>query len=515
MAAVALQDTTLQQLEKIIEVVGQKSVALVEGIKTSVAPKLNETIAQVIDDFKSGGLVKQNKAIEMLMEQMKKLGLSVDDLTKNFQDVKEIPAGLKSLQDAMRFREKSAVEAEEKVQELRKAGVIAEIEVINGESKVNILSQKEVIQEQKQLVQDRKELQKLEKDVSTMRENLVKVEGEERAKAENDILDKSKEINEERERIQKKEEALQGNNNDIRSPGRAVPTEGLGGNLVMQLDAIVDSIKAPFIEIGELAKGIGKTFINFGKAFKTPIKSLKLFGIGLLSTIVAFLPIIAIVLAVVAALTIILFKFAAIKEGVGRFIDYLGKLPAFLKEKWDAFTAYIGGLRQSLVDKWDQFTAYISEMGEYVKGIGPRILDSIKSAFSKMGDYIKDIFKGMYNAIARSKLGKILGMKPVALSSEVASDSQGGDESAQGVVASVDGKVTEEKSSDLAAMSDTSDKNLLLEEKAGTGNTNVITVQQNQPVNNTQNVGSTGMVTQNNGANPDKGSTYEKLGEFA
>ena len=46
---------------------------------------------------------------------------------------------------------------------------------------------------------------------------LVKVEGEERAKAENDILDKSKEINEERERIQKKEEALQGNNNDIRS----------------------------------------------------------------------------------------------------------------------------------------------------------------------------------------------------------------------------------------------------------------------------------------------------------
>ena len=36
MANVALQDTTLQQLEKIIEVVGQKSVSLVEGIKTSV-----------------------------------------------------------------------------------------------------------------------------------------------------------------------------------------------------------------------------------------------------------------------------------------------------------------------------------------------------------------------------------------------------------------------------------------------------------------------------------------------
>ena len=97
MAAVALQDTTLQQLEKIIEVVGQKSVSLVEGIKTSVAPKLNETIAQVIDDFKSGGLVKQKTAIEMLMEQMKKLGLSVDDLSKSFKGVEEVPAGLKSL----------------------------------------------------------------------------------------------------------------------------------------------------------------------------------------------------------------------------------------------------------------------------------------------------------------------------------------------------------------------------------------------------------------------------------
>ena len=225
MAAVALQDTTLQQLEKIIEVVGQKSVSLVEGIKTSVAPKLNETIAQVIDDFKSGGLVKQNKAIEMLMDQMKRLGLSVDDLSKSFKGVEEVPAGLKSLQDAMRFREKSAEEAEKKVQELRKAGVIAEIEVIAGESKVNILSQKEVIQEQKQLVQDRKELQKSEKEISTMRENLVKVEGEERAKAENDILDKSKEINEERERIQKKEEALQGNkqkdNHSPPKPSRA------------------------------------------------------------------------------------------------------------------------------------------------------------------------------------------------------------------------------------------------------------------------------------------------------
>ncbi len=49
MAAVALQNTTVEQLNKIIEVVGQKSFNLVQGIKTSVAPQLNKTIADTID----------------------------------------------------------------------------------------------------------------------------------------------------------------------------------------------------------------------------------------------------------------------------------------------------------------------------------------------------------------------------------------------------------------------------------------------------------------------------------
>ena len=300
MAAVVLQETTIQQLEKIIEVVGQKSINLVNGIKTSIAPKLNETIAKVIDDFSSGSMVKQDKAITNLMAQMSKLGLSVDELTRDFKDAKDIPAGLKSLQDAMRFRQKSAVEAEEKVQELRKAGIVAEIKVIAGESKVNILSQKEVIQKQKVINKERLDVQKLEKEVSKDREKLVKLDGNKRKKAEEEIIKKTITINKKKEDLIKREENLQGDPSNVRADaGRGVPTEGLAGNLVMQMEGIVDSIKAPFVELGELAKGIGKTFLNFGKAFKTPIKSLKLFGAGLLTTMLAFLPIIAIVLAVV------------------------------------------------------------------------------------------------------------------------------------------------------------------------------------------------------------------------
>ena len=50
-------------------------------------------------------------------------------------------------------------------------------------------------------------------------------------------------------------------------------------------------------------------------------------------------------------------------------------------------------------------------MSEYVSGIGGRIWDAISGAFSRVGDYIKDIFKGMYNAVANSKIGKLLGME--------------------------------------------------------------------------------------------------------
>ena len=70
----------------------------------------------------------------------------------------------------------------------------------------------------------------------------------------------------------------------------------------------------------------------------------------------------------------------------------------------------------------------------------------------------------MYNAVANSKIGKLL-VEPVALSSEIANNTEAdNDTTTTSPVASVDVKVTEEKSSDLLTMSDTSDKNLLLEE---------------------------------------------------
>ena len=104
MAAVALQNTTVEQLNKIIEVVGQKSFNLVQGIKTSVAPQLNKTIADTIDSFQKGGLKTQNNAINALQDQMRKLGVGVEGFNFWFWKCKRHPEGLKSLQ-AMRFRE--------------------------------------------------------------------------------------------------------------------------------------------------------------------------------------------------------------------------------------------------------------------------------------------------------------------------------------------------------------------------------------------------------------------------
>ena len=163
MAAVALQNTTVEQLNKIIEVVGQKSFNLVQGIKTSVAPQLNKTIADTIDSFQKGGLKTQNKAINALQDQMRKLGVSVEDLTSGFENAKDIPEGLKSLQAAMRFREDSKVKAEKEVETLRKQGISARVEQFGQEFKPVILTQKEVIKQQKVLQKQQETYLKEEK----------------------------------------------------------------------------------------------------------------------------------------------------------------------------------------------------------------------------------------------------------------------------------------------------------------------------------------------------------------
>lgn len=516
MAAVALQNTTVEQLNKIIEVVGQKSFNLVQGIKTSVAPQLNKTIADTIDSFQKGGLKTQNNAINALQDQMRKLGVSVEDLTSGFESAKDIPEGLKSLQAAMRFREDSKVKAEKEVETLRKQGISARVEQFGQEFKPVILTQKEVIKEQKVLQKKQETYLKEEKDLQKEVKALSKITNEkERIKQSVALAEKSRKLEEKKEENLRKQEELQTDQSNVRGAGGQQDLNPMLSGIGMQLEGVVDSIKAPFVEIGELAKGIGKTFISFGKGLLTPIKSLKMFGTAVLTTTLSFLPIILIILAVIAVLAVIMFKFTAIKDGIvkygGMLVDAIMALPKFLKEKWDAFTNYIGSLKDSLVEKWDALTESISNFGS-------KIWNSIKGAFGKVGDYISDIFKGMYNAIANSKLGKILGMKPVALST----DAEGvGTETADGAnVQAADAEKIKEQVNEnsIAGIKDKfeeKDKKVLQDGTIASGNTNVITVQQNQPVNNTQNVGSTGMITQGNGANPDKGSVYEKLSDFA
>tara|TARA_B100000614_G_C14532793_1_gene487208 strand:- start:207 stop:1757 length:1551 start_codon:yes stop_codon:yes gene_type:complete len=516
MASVALQNTTVEQLNKIIEVVGKKSFALVDGIKTAVAPQLNQTIAKTIDDFQKGGLKKQNRAIDDLQAQMRKLGVSVDDLTGQFNSTKDIPAGLKSLQAAMRFREDTKIKAEAEVETLRKQGISARVQQVGQEFKPIILTQKEVVKEQKVLAKEQDKLLKEERTIQKEVKQLSKISNEkERIKESVRLAEKSKALEEKKEENLKKQQELQTDQSGVRGAGGQQDLNPMMSGIGMQLEGIVDSIKSPFVEIGNLAAGIGKTFMSFGKALLTPIKSLKLFGASVLATTLSFLPIILIILAVVVALTVIMFKFQAIKDGVtkygGMLIDYFKNLPKMLKEKWDAFTAYIGGIKDALKEKWDALVDSIASFGD-------RIWSSIKGAFGKVGDYIADIFKGMYNALANSKIGKLFGMEPVALSSDTGSVAPKQDDGANIQNATSDKIKEQQNENSIDATKNkfaTDDKKVLQDGSMAGGNTNIITVQQNNPQTNTQNVGSTGMITQGNGDNPEKGSVYENISKFA
>ena len=61
----------------------------------------------------------------LLQDQMKALGVSVEDLTSGFESAKDIPEVLNLYKPAMRFREDSKVKAEKEVETLRKQGISA------------------------------------------------------------------------------------------------------------------------------------------------------------------------------------------------------------------------------------------------------------------------------------------------------------------------------------------------------------------------------------------------------
>tara|TARA_R100001463_G_scaffold48566_11_gene97838 strand:+ start:2259 stop:3809 length:1551 start_codon:yes stop_codon:yes gene_type:complete len=512
MAATTLTEASQDEIVSIFKAISNKVQGSVEGLVKTTQPKLNKLVAETIDSFRDNPR-QVNKQMNLLADRMKELGFSVDDLTAGI-DEKDLTADMKSLQDAMRTREVKIVEAEKQVESLRKQGIAAMVEQTEDGARAMVMSTKELKIQQDKILEKEKELVKTQLELTKDTKDVVKMQaGPAREAAEKAIAERSANLEKEKEILEQKRIQVTGQGSDEIAGGGGgdlIDPRGMFAGISDTFMGIKDSITGPFVELGEMAARMGKSFMNFGKAMKTPIKSLKLFGASLMLSLVPVLLWAAAILALVALIAVIMFKFKDIKQAVIDAYNYLGevftKFGEYLKEKWDNLVNYFSEMKQGLIDKWDAFKEGISNMVDYVKGLGGRIWDSIKEAFGSIGDYIADIFKRIYNGFV-DKFGKYIGMEKVALSTDKKGAPKEVEETDEVKKAEIESNSTMQK----VAANNKENAQTLKEEGAtqsGKGN-NVGVSQDNRQIVTTNNQES--IFAGSGNRNPDPSSKWEKL----
>ena len=512
MAATTLTEASQDEIVSIFKAISNKVQGSVEGLVKTTQPKLNKLVAETIDSFRDNPR-QVNKQMNLLADRMKELGFSVDDLTAGI-DEKDLTADMKSLQDAMRTREVKIVEAEKQVESLRKQGIAAMVEQTEDGARAMVMSTKELKIQQDKILEKEKELVKTQLELTKDTKDVVKMQaGPAREAAEKAIAERSANLEEEKQLLEQKRIAVTGQGSDEIAGGGGgdlIDPRGMFAGISDTFMGIKDSITGPFVELGEMAARMGKSFMNFGKAMKTPIKSLKLFGASLMLSLVPVLLWAAAILALVALIAVIMFKFKDIKQAVIDAYNYLGevftKFGEYLQEKWNNLVNYFSEMKQGLIDKWDAFKEGISNMVDYVKGLGGRIWDSIKEAFGSIGDYISDIFKRIYNGFV-DKFGKYIGMEKVALSTDKKGAPKEVEETDEVKKAEIESNAKMEK----VAANNKENAQTLKEEGAtqsGKGN-NVGVSQDNRQIVTTNNQES--IFAGSGNRNPDPSSKWEKL----
>lgn len=390
MAATTLTKASEDEILKIFQVVASKAIKSIDSLVKSTQPKLNTLIAETIDAFRSTPKDVE-KVMDKLIARMKDLGMSVDDLTKGMD---KIPKGMQSLQDALRAKEEKRIEVETRVQELRDAGIAAEVK----EGQVSLISKKEMIAKEKEWAETERYIQKenirLLKDSSKLEKLSVdkRTEKEEKIIGERQAL-----VMIEKDMIQQKKDAKGEVSDNVRGGGTSpdlIDPRGMFAPIVDEFMGIKDSIIGPFQQLGEMGMRVGKSLGNFGKAMLTPIKSLKAFGASLMISLVPMLGWALLIIAIVAIITAIIFKFNDIKDKLIEWWDKMGKV---LGEWWQGVKDIGTKIKEWILNIPKMIGEALSDAVEFVGGIGTKIWNALGDALKTAKDFIIDGFFAMIN----------------------------------------------------------------------------------------------------------------------
>lgn len=352
----ALPEQTEQQDSQVVSkavfdlanTISNKVGIAIDGVKQAVIPSIPEMISKITSDIESGSISKFEKAIENLNRKMREFGFDLSTYNKG-------------LADFLQKREENLLKSENEIQQIRKNGIIAEIDKFSGE--INYLSREEIKKRNQQLALTNQNIKNTQDDLDKQRKILQEkrfVSEKTRELAKTEIVKKQEQLKEQeiiRERLletlgDKAEDKKPGIFNRIRggvdragqgfentfggaSDYIPAPILGIISGFTEALTAPFNAIKEFGLQIGEFLKplklvkdlfvGVFKGLRNFAGGLSNAVKGvvvlfkplmagLKRFIASLALAVVSFLPFIAIGVAIVAALGALYF---AVKKIAG------------------------------------------------------------------------------------------------------------------------------------------------------------------------------------------------------
>ena len=312
----------------------------------AVTPSIPEMVGDITEDLRAGPINRFSQGLEKL-----------DKLLQNFGgDIKEYSAELGKFVDQ---REARINKSETTIKELRENNVKAEI---TNMGEINILSKFQIALKEKELAAAneviKKEIKNVEEKTKLVQEENgnTKARRESIVKSQNTIIEKEKERTQLLETLNKtEEEDKRGFFERLGDGIKEYVPEGLSDVGSAFTEGLMTPINA--------VKDLGIMFGSILKFAKNLPKLLKGFAAGLMASLVAMLPYLAIAAAIVIGLI-------ALKKGFDLVVDNLD----VIKQK-------------------------LSDFGDAVMAIPGKISDFFTSVFAKIKNFFIDAINGVIGLI--------------------------------------------------------------------------------------------------------------------
>ena len=309
---------TPQDKGQVQEIVADIATAVFKSAKISldsaakaVIPSVPNMVEEVLDDLKSGSVRTFNLAMDKLDKLVRTLGIDLKKYNKELANFAE-------------KREEKIVQSETRIQALKEKNIIATIEK-SGD--IKILSQQEIITRTENLRALDKKIAATEKSLEKDRKLLQegdKLKTTAQANKKKEILAKTEELEQNKQEAADQREVL-GSRGDEQPGVFQRAREGVGNFVdeyvptpIAEAGAVfVDGLMGPvngLKELGSTFAGLLKPLKLFKPLFTGLIGGLKKFSLGLKASIVAFLPMIAIIALVGIALYAMYKAFEKAKE---------------------------------------------------------------------------------------------------------------------------------------------------------------------------------------------------------